>query len=122
MTNPNTQAILVKKPSHDTAYNVYNMPSIENAVAYLHAAAGFPMKATWLKVICAGNFVSWPLTTVENVNKYSPESDETQKGHGQPTKPKLVLVNNDTDDTDDGQDIDISSLQGKKEWDVCVRM
>ena len=61
--------------------NVYDMPSIEPAIRYLHAAAGFPTKSTWLKAIRNDNYMSWPLITVKNVNKFFPESEETQQGH-----------------------------------------
>ena len=61
--------------------NVYELPSIEKAVQYLHGAAGFPTKATWLRSIRTGNYLTWPLINVKNVYKYFPESEETQKGH-----------------------------------------
>ena len=67
-------------PSH-AINHVYELPSVEPAIRYLHGAAGFPTKATWLKAIRAGNFLSWPLINVKNVNKYFPESEETQRGH-----------------------------------------
>ena len=44
-------------------------------------AAVFPTKSIWLKAIRKGNFLSWPLINVKNVNKYFPESEETQRGH-----------------------------------------
>jgi len=61
--------------------NVYELPSIEQAVRYLHAAAGHPTKHSWLKAIARGNYNSWPLITVSNVRKHFPESEETQFGH-----------------------------------------
>ena len=61
--------------------NVYELPSIEQAVRYLHAAAGHPTKHTWLKAIARGNYNSWPLINVRNVRKHFPESEETQLGH-----------------------------------------
>ena len=61
--------------------NVYELPSLEQAIRYLHAAAGFPTKTTWLKAIRRGNYSTWPLLTVANVHKYFPESEETQYGH-----------------------------------------
>jgi hypothetical protein len=61
--------------------NVYELPSIEHAVQYLHAAAGHPTKHTWLKAIARGNYNSWPLINVRNVRKHFPESEETQLGH-----------------------------------------
>ncbi len=33
-----------------------DLPSIKQTVRYLHAAAGFPVKDTWIKAIKAGNF------------------------------------------------------------------
>ena len=67
----------------DTISNVYELTSMERAVRYLHGAAGFPTKATWIKAIRNGAYVSWPLINVKNVNKYFPESEETQKGNMQ---------------------------------------
>ncbi|KAL7490235.1 hypothetical protein ACHAW6_015985 [Cyclotella cf. meneghiniana] len=62
------------------------LPSTEKVVRYLHAAVGFPPKATWIKAIRAGNYDTCLMIKVKNVNKYFPESDETQKGHMQQTK------------------------------------
>ena len=61
--------------------NVFDLPSTEQTIKYLHACAGFPTKRTWVKAIRKGNFVGWPLLIIENVNKYVPETDETVKGH-----------------------------------------
>ena len=72
--------MFTKAPTN-TINNVYKLPSIERAVRYLHGAAGFPTKTTWLKAICSGIFVSWPLINIKHVNKYFPKSEETQKGH-----------------------------------------
>jgi hypothetical protein len=66
---------------NDHAQNVYDLPSVPSAIRYLHAAAGYPTKATWLKAIKAGNYASWPGVTVESVNAHFPESVETIKGH-----------------------------------------
>ena len=38
-------------PATDTANNVYILPSTEKAIRFLHAAAGFPVKATWIEAI-----------------------------------------------------------------------
>ena len=37
------------------ALNVHDLPSVSALVCYLHANAGFPVKATWLASIKAGN-------------------------------------------------------------------
>ncbi len=39
------------------------------------------MKPTWIAAIKNGNFVTWPLHTVKNVNKPYLETNETDKGH-----------------------------------------
>ena len=58
-------------------HNVYEIPSIERTIRYLHAAAGFPTKFTWIKSTRNGNYLTWPLITVKNVHKHFPESEET---------------------------------------------
>ena len=50
--------------------NVYELPSIEQSIWYLHAAAGHPELPTWLKAISRGNYNSWPLLTICNARKY----------------------------------------------------
>ncbi len=61
-----TAPILVSKTAkQEAASNVYSLPSILQAIKYLHAAAGFPTKDTWVKAIKNGNYVSWPGLTVD---------------------------------------------------------
>ena len=71
--------IFAQEPAHylktDVINNVYELPSIGHAVRYLHAAAGFPTKETWIKAIRKGNYLSWPLINVKNVSKHLPESE-----------------------------------------------
>ena len=47
----------------------------------MHAAAGFPVKSTWLKAIKKVNFETWPGLIYTNEAKYCPHSLETIKGH-----------------------------------------
>ncbi len=75
------KSVTMRDASNETAANAYNLPSIPEAIKYLHAAAGFPVKETWVKAINNGNYLTWPGLTVEAVNKHFPESVETQKGH-----------------------------------------
>ena len=63
------------------AHSAYDLPSIEDLVLYMHAAAGFPVKSTWLKAIKKENFETWPGLTYTNSVKYFPHSVETIKGH-----------------------------------------
>ena len=61
------------------ANSVYDLPSIECAIKWMHANCGYPVKTTWVKAVKAGNFVDWPLLTVKNINKYYPKTDEMPK-------------------------------------------
>ncbi len=61
--------------------NVYDIPSINHMIKYLHAAAGYPVEDTWVKAINAGNYTTWPRLKATAARKHFPESDETQKGH-----------------------------------------
>ena len=70
-----------------------------------------------IKAIKRGNFIGRPMLTVENVNKYFPESEETVKGHMsrqqqgvRSTKPK------------DFQEHNANSEIGKKERDVYIKL
>ena len=72
---------MCKNHRQEYLHNVYELPSVEPTIWYLHDTAGFPTKTSWLKAICKGNYLSWPLINVKNVAKYFPESEETQKGH-----------------------------------------
>jgi hypothetical protein len=64
---------------HEFAANVYSLPSISWVIRYLHAAAGFPTKDSWLKAIANGHYITWPGVTLNNVQKYFPKSIETEK-------------------------------------------
>jgi hypothetical protein len=64
-------------------HNVYELPSIEPTIRYLHATAGFPTKESWLRAIRQGNYNSWPLINVKNVACHFPKLEETHHMHGQ---------------------------------------
>ena len=70
--------------------NVYNIPSTKESIQYLHAAAGFPVKDSWIDAIKAGNYTTWPGLNVKVVNRYFPESDETQKGHMKKQRQNII--------------------------------
>eukprot|EP00956_Cyclotella_meneghiniana_P010727 scaffold15031_cov47-Cyclotella_meneghiniana.AAC.1 len=67
--------------TNEYANSVYELPNLEQVVAWYHAAAGYPTKATWLAAIDAGFYATWPLLTAKAVRKHFPESDEVTKGH-----------------------------------------
>jgi hypothetical protein len=62
-------------------HNVCSLLSILQTVTYLHAAARYPVKDTWINTIKVGNLVTWPGLTAATVRKHFPESDKTIKGH-----------------------------------------
>ncbi len=75
-----TAPILVSKTvTQEAASNVYSLPSILQAIKYLHAAEGFPTKDTWVKAIKYGNYVSWPGLTIDAVNKHFPDPSKHNK-------------------------------------------
>ena len=63
------------------ANSMYDLPSTEQAIKWMHAVCGYPVKSNWQKVVKAGKFVGWPLVTARNVKKYYPETNETPKVH-----------------------------------------
>ena len=66
--SPNkSEYVLLPKGSEDAINNIYELPSTEKIVRYLHACAGFPTKTTWIKAIRAGNFATWPHLTLKAV-------------------------------------------------------
>jgi hypothetical protein len=67
--------------TNQEANNIYSLPSIPQSISYLHAAAGYPVKETWIDSIKAGNFITWPGLTTAAVRKHFPESGKTQQGH-----------------------------------------
>eukprot|EP00804_Cyclotella_cryptica_P000724 CCRYP_001009-RA/>CCRYP_001009-RA protein AED:0.50 eAED:0.50 QI:0/-1/0/1/-1/1/1/0/226 len=74
----------VPPPTHSitpSALSATNLPSVGALVHYLHAAAGFSVKSTWLAAIKAGNYASWPGLTYANAASHCPDSTETAKGH-----------------------------------------
>ncbi len=55
-----------KKDQHalEKANSVYDLPSTEQGIKWMHEVCGYPVKSTWLKAIAAGNFIGWPLLNV----------------------------------------------------------
>ncbi len=70
-----------KNELKEKANHVYSIPSTEGKIRFLHAAAGFPTKETWLKAIKAGYYLTRPGVTAKTVNRHFPKLDETTKGH-----------------------------------------
>ncbi len=63
------------------ANSVYNLPSTKQAIKWMHAIFGYPLKLSCLKAIKAGNYVGWLMLMECNVQKYYPKATKTAKGH-----------------------------------------
>jgi hypothetical protein len=51
----------------------------EQAIKWMHAVCGYPVKSTWLKAIKAGNYVGWPMLNERNIQKSTPRQLKQQK-------------------------------------------
>ena len=45
------------------ANSVYGLPSKEEAIKWMYAVCGYPVKSTWIKATKAGNYIGWPMLT-----------------------------------------------------------
>jgi hypothetical protein len=81
-TKPPTKFLPEQSPPTKAIHNVYELKMQPELIRYLHAAAGFPTKLTWIKAIKNKQFASWPGLTTKAVSKHYPESEETSKRHG----------------------------------------
>ncbi|KAL7475096.1 LOW QUALITY PROTEIN: hypothetical protein ACHAW6_006934 [Cyclotella cf. meneghiniana] len=110
----------------DFAGSVYDLPSTEAVIQYHHASLGFPTKSTLLKAVWHGSLVTFPGLNVLAINRYFPDSDETQKGHMRQhrqnvrsTKVKHVQVE---DDDTDNENVEEISRPLQRQRDVYVKV
>ena len=60
---PTEELLMYYTPKRQTTpseYSVYDVPSMEAIVQYMHAASRFPVNSSWLRAIKKGNFETWP--------------------------------------------------------------
>jgi hypothetical protein len=50
------------------ANSVYDLPSMDQAIKWMHAVCRYPVKLTWLKAIKGGNYIGWPMFIEHNLN------------------------------------------------------
>ncbi len=101
------------------ASSVYDLPSMEQVIKWMHAVCGYPVKSTWLKAIKAGNYIGWPMLTERNVNKYYPETSETPKGHMNQTRKNVCSTKAKQTPL---ETCDTSQLHSKKVRDIYTTM
>jgi hypothetical protein len=136
--NTNTDTVLVKKPPTEflpdcppptkTVHNVYELKTQPKLIQYLHIAAGFLTKPTWIAAIKNKKIASWPGLATKAVAKHYPESKETMKGHGRkgrsslrsikPKDPVKMPPPSATKDTHNNH----SNVQIAKEYDVFIKI
>ena len=97
------------------ANNVYELQSIGQGIKWMHAVYGYLVKSTWMKAIRAGNFVGWPLLTVENVHKHYPETEETPKVHLNQSRHRVRSTKYKATPLPTIEVTDSEKLRGKKE-------
>ena len=114
----NADIALNIKELNEILHNVFDLPSIEQTIQYMHTCIVSPTRHTWVKAIRRGNFIGWPLVTVKNVNKYLPESEETVKGHmnHQRQGVRSTKPNEDIEETDN------SGTANVREQDVYTKV
>ena len=65
-----------------TAYNAYELRVLPQLIQYLHGAAGFIPKLSWIDAINAGFYATWPGLTADCVQRFLPNKNEaTIMGH-----------------------------------------
>ena len=70
------------KPFFNMANNVHQIRSKETLCDYLHWAADYPIKKTWLAAIKNAFFAIWLELAYELVSKYlAADTEETAAGH-----------------------------------------
>ena len=64
--NENMDTIIIDRPNLGEAIShIFELSSTENAIKYMHAAAGFPVKETWIRGVRVGNYITWPGLSVK---------------------------------------------------------
>ena len=62
----NMDTIIIDRPIPGEAIShIFELPSTENTIKYMHAAAGFPVKETRIRAVRAGNYTTGPGLSVK---------------------------------------------------------
>jgi hypothetical protein len=71
-----------KESPYGEAVNIiFDLPSTHQNFLWYHAAAGFPVKETFIRAVCNGSYAMWPKLTIQLIHKYMQDLDETAKRH-----------------------------------------
>ena len=109
------------KAREDAIANVYELPSAEKSIQYIHSCAGLTTKSYSIKAIKGGNYATWPNLTAEAVKQHFPESNETNQGHMQGIKQNIISTREkkqpSTYQLENGETLTIPL---KKHQDICI--
>lgn len=130
--NLNTDTALLnaddmKQAFEERILHLHNLPSKDEHIRYLYAAPDFLTKETRLAATRAGYLTSWPGVTINTINKYFPESVETQKGHTKHQRKGLhstkvpVLQSEVTDKEAASAEMQLKELR-QKQRDIYIRV
>ena len=72
---------------------MYDQPSIENLIKWMHVVCGYPVKSTWIKGVKVVNYTGWPMLTERNAKEDFPDTAETPKCHMGQTRKTSGLTN-----------------------------
>jgi hypothetical protein len=100
------------------ANSVYDLPSTEQAIKWIYAVCGYPVKSTWLKAIKAGKYLGWLMLNERNIQKYYPKTIKTAKGHVNQTRKNVRSTKAKTVPL---ETCDTSQLHSKKVQDVYTQ-
>jgi len=79
-------------PCHQTAAKAYEIQAVQVLIAYIHAAARFSAKVTWLRVVEANVYSYWPRISLPRLLCHLTLPEPTTIGH-------LKLIRKDTRST-----------------------
>jgi hypothetical protein len=91
---------------------------INAALLKANSVCGYPVKSTWIKAVKAGNFTG-PLLTEMNVQKYYPETTETDKGHMNQTRKNVRSTKSKSKPFEEAN---AAPLQSKKVHDIFTKV
>ena len=120
--NANTQTVLTQmapttilkeKNVMDFMCNIYELRKQQEIVRFLHAAAGFPTKGTWLKAIKKEFYSAWPGLIARAAEKYFPRSEKPQKGHMHSIKAGIKSTKKETTQDTNKDDEDNGGMEDK---------
>jgi hypothetical protein len=77
--NPTWPLAAPKLPQANLSTLAYQTAS--NRIAFLHAAAGYPVPSTWMRAIQKGFYATWPGLTPSTVKQHLQKSIITSLGH-----------------------------------------